>query len=126
MNKESYEATSRLIEVILNELAMPPEITASIRRIADRVLAECAKIDAATTSPPVGPTITEELRAEGQRATVNIGGVALMVMQAGVPPSLVRDLIRGHMLQSIAHEQRLIHTLLALPSRGQAGGGDLH
>ena len=124
MNKETLEAASRVIGIFLDELAVPGELTAALRRAVDRVLDELGQITAPTLPP--GPTIAEELHAESARAAVNISGIATLAMRMGAPYEQVRDAIRGHLLQQAGHEQHLIHTLLTLPRRAQKHDGGLH
>ena len=124
MNKETFEAVSRVIGIFLDELALPGEAMAALRRAVDRMIGELGQIMLPTLPP--GPTIAEELHAESARAAVNISGIAILAMRMGASYEQVRDAIRGHLLQQAGHEQHLIHTLLTLPRRAQKHDGGLH
>lgn len=120
MNKETLEATSRLLGVILGELGLPTEVMEAIQRVASRMLDELGRRGVSSG----GPSLMEELSAESQRSIVNIVGVANLVRQMGAPPVHVRELIRNHLLHQVIAEQQLVHALLALPRQAQAS--DLH
>jgi hypothetical protein len=117
MNKETFEAASRLLGVILGGIGLPPEVAEAIQRVADRMVEELGRRGVS----PGGLSLTDELTAESQRAIVNIAGIAHLVMRMGAPPEHVRELIRGHLLHQAAGEQQLVHALLALPRQVEVG-----
>lgn len=116
MNKETLEAASRLLGLVIGELGFSPEFAEGVRRTIDRMVDELSQRAAA----PEGPTLTDELTAESQRAIYNIAGIAHLVLRMGAPPEHVRELVRGHLLKQAAGEQQLVHALLALPHQVEA------
>lgn len=116
MNKETFDAVLRLLGTVLSELGVSPEFTEGMQRIADRMAEDLGRRGAT----PGGPTLTDELTAESQRAIVNVAGIAHLVLRMGAPPEHVRELIRGHLLKQAAGEQQLVHALLALPQQTHA------
>lgn len=117
MTKETLEAASKILGVLLDELAVPPEFVERARRAADRILAEVERSGlAAVLARTAGPTISDELLWHSQRSTMNIAQIAALVVSLGVHPDRVRTLVRGHIYDQTVQEQELIQAILALPA----------
>jgi hypothetical protein len=125
MDKATLDAASRLIDAALSDLRMPADVTEALRRLATQILGALAELNPAPATPP-GPTLIEEMTEASLRSSVNINGVANMVMRSGVPASSVRDLVRAHLLGQTASEQRLVFNLLELVPQPRSRRGDLH
>lgn len=116
MDKETLEAASRLLRTVLGDLGVSSEVTELIQQIVERAFDSLSRRGMA----PGGPTLTDELRAESQRAFVNVAAIAHLVLRAGASPEHVRSLVRDHLLRQAEREQHLIGALLALPRQDHA------
>lgn len=73
MTKETLEAASKILGVLLDELAVPPEVVERARRAADRILAEVERSGlAAVLARPAGPTISR-IRWKAPAVSISTG-----------------------------------------------------
>lgn len=120
MNRELIEVGMRMLGAVVEELALPPDLKATLARIAEDV----GKFMANTT--PRGPTAIDELSAHSQRAVLNVSGIAALVAQAGADAGQIQEVIRGYLLQQATGEADVVRALLHLPLAAKAGQEGVH
>ena len=120
MNRELIEVGMRMLGAVVEELALPPDLKATLARIAEDV----GKFMANTT--PRGPTAIDELSAHSQRAVLNVSGIAALVAQAGADAGQIQEVIRGYLLQQATGEADVVRALLHLPLAAKGEQQSVH
>ena len=125
MNRQIVESGLKMIAHLLEEV-VPPAEKANVQRKLKRMSAELMRFYEAVDAATPEPSILDALRADDERARANLAGIASLVLDGGVSPPQLLEVIRAHRLSRAQLDQHLINTLLSLPHALQPTPDDIH